>query len=81
MADSGVIHMRRRLLEATRALDARGMSPPGVDSASSYCVSGVGFILPAGESWIPTADELTRIRPGVDLQVAEDPRAVRALGS
>ncbi len=81
VADSGVIHMRRRLLESAKALDAQGLTPPGVDSPTSYCVSGVGFILPRGETWITTADELCRIRPGVDLQVAEDPRVVRALGN
>jgi phthalate 4,5-dioxygenase oxygenase subunit len=81
VADSGVIHMRRRLLEAAKAFDDQGMTPPGVDSATSYCVSGCGFILPKGESWITTADELCRIRPGVDMPIAENQELVRALGN
>jgi len=71
VADSGVIHMRRRLINSARALDEQGLTPPGVDSASSYCVTGCGFILPKSETWITTADELCRLRPGIDLQVEE----------
>jgi phthalate 4,5-dioxygenase len=71
VADSGVIHMRRRLLDSAKALNAQGLTPPGVDSPSSYCVSGVGFLLPKSETWITTADELCRLRPGIDMPVEE----------
>jgi phthalate 4,5-dioxygenase len=70
VSDSGVIHMRRRLIAAAKATRDQGAVPPGVDAPASYCVSGVGFILPQGESWIDTANELAVIRPGEDIVVA-----------
>jgi hypothetical protein len=81
VADSGVIHMRRRLLESAKALNAQDLTPPGVDSPTSYCVSGVGFLLPQSETWITTADELCRLRPGVDFPVEEGAGSVEALRS
>ena len=79
VADSGVIRTRRRLIDAARALDEQGLTPPGVDAPASYCVSGCGFILPKSETWITTADELCRIRPGIDMQVADEAQSVQML--
>ena len=71
VSDTGVIHMRRRMLDAAKALRDRGQVPPGVDAPKSYFVGGCGFILPKTESWIPTADELCSFNPGVDVVLAE----------
>ena len=71
ISDSGVIRMRRRLIDAAKALRDEGRTPPGVDAAAAYCVSGCGFILPKSESWTDTAYELCSLRPGTDLAAAQ----------
>jgi hypothetical protein len=58
VSDSGVIRMRQRLLDAVRALDAQGETPPGVDAPRAYRVGACGFILPRSEPWVETAREL-----------------------
>jgi nitrite reductase/ring-hydroxylating ferredoxin subunit len=67
ISDSGVIRMRRRLLDAARGMRDNGTTPPGVDSPAAYCVSGVGFILPTGEPWIDVAYDMCSLHPGVDI--------------
>jgi hypothetical protein len=69
VSDSGVIRMRRRLIEAARAWCEHGVVPPGVDAPAAYCVSGCGFILPNSESWIETAYELCSLRSGTNLAI------------
>jgi len=71
VADTGVIHMRRRLLDAAKSLRDGGLVPPGVDAPKSYFVGGCGFILPNTESWIPTADALCGFTAGVDVVLAD----------
>jgi len=70
-SDSGVIRMRRRLIDAARGLQERNAIPIGVDSPEAYCVSACGFLIPKGESWIPTASELCAVEPGKHLVVAQ----------
>jgi len=62
ISDTGVIRMRRRLLDAVKAHQPGG-APPGADTPSAYRVGGCGFILPKQESWIETAHELCTYRP------------------
>ncbi len=53
-----IIQVRRRLIQAARALRERGVTPPGVDEPALYRVRPVGAILPPGADWI----EATRAR-------------------
>ena len=71
ISDSGVIHMRRRVIEIAKGLRDQGITPAGVDTPGAYCVSGVGFILPKEESWIETAQELCILHPGLDMVAAQ----------
>ena len=47
-----------------------GTIPAGADSPEAYCVSGVGFLLPNGASWIDTARRLAVMHPGEDMIAA-----------
>jgi phthalate 4,5-dioxygenase len=57
-ADAMIIAVRRRLLQAARALREHGLTPPGVDQPALYRVRPVGAILPPGTDWV----EATRAR-------------------
>ena len=50
--DAMVIFMRRRLLDAARALREQGVVPANVDDASLYRVRPASVVLPDGASWI-----------------------------
>jgi hypothetical protein len=62
VSDSGVIRMRRRLLEAAKAMQEEGVPPPGVDSPGAYLTNACGFVLPKSVPWIETAHELCGLR-------------------
>jgi phthalate 4,5-dioxygenase len=66
VSDSGVIHMRRRLLNAVKGLQSRGQTPPGVDAPLAYRVGACGFVLPKSEPWIDTALELCGYLPAIE---------------
>ena len=51
-SDVMVIRVRRRLLEAARALGERGVTPPGVDDPELYGVRSGGAFLPEGADWL-----------------------------
>jgi phthalate 4,5-dioxygenase len=57
-ADAMIIRVRRRLLEAARALREKGLKPPGVAQPELFRVRPVGAILPRGADWM----EATRQR-------------------
>lgn len=57
-ADAMIIQVRRRLIQAARALRERGAVPPGVDQPDLYRVRPVGVIIPPGSDWV----EATRQR-------------------
>jgi phthalate 4,5-dioxygenase len=57
-ADAMIIQVRRRLIQAARALRDRGITPPGVDKPVLYRVRPVGAVLPPGTDWV----EATRAR-------------------
>jgi phenylpropionate dioxygenase-like ring-hydroxylating dioxygenase large terminal subunit len=72
-SDVMVIRVRRRLLEAARALDDRGVTPPGVDDPSVYRVRSGGVILPKDADWLQATAELRRAfvqHPALDPAVA-----------
>src|SRR5574341_25629 len=57
-SDTAIIHVRRRLMSAARALRERGTPAPGVDRAASYSVRSASTILAPGERWIDATREL-----------------------
>jgi hypothetical protein len=57
-SDAMIIRVRRRLLDAARALDERGVTPPGVDDPDAYLVRAGGVILPTTADWIEATTDL-----------------------
>ena len=52
-ADATIIRVRRRMLDAIKALREQGITPPGVDYPEFYKVRSCQAILPAGQDWRP----------------------------
>jgi len=50
-ADAAVIRVRRRMLEAAKALRERGVPPPGVNHPELYRVRSCQAILPKDQDW------------------------------
>ena len=63
-SDAAVIHVRRRLIEAVRALQEHGTPPPGVDSPEFYRVRSASAILPKSTGWLDAAGEWLSARSG-----------------
>jgi phthalate 4,5-dioxygenase oxygenase subunit len=59
-ADSMVIQVRRRLLNAVKAYMERGVTPPGVDDATVYRVRSGGVYMPEGADWVEGTRELRK---------------------
>ncbi|MGH7040758.1 MAG: Rieske 2Fe-2S domain-containing protein [Acetobacteraceae bacterium] len=57
-SDAMVIRVRRRLLEAARALAEEGTAPPGVDHPDIYRVRSGGVFLPEGVNWLEATANL-----------------------
>jgi hypothetical protein len=51
-ADAAIIRVRRRLLEATKALRDHGTPPPGVVDPSVYTVRSCLTVLPPEANWL-----------------------------
>jgi hypothetical protein len=72
-SDVMVIRVRRRLMEAARALRDRGVTPPGVDDPEVYRVRSGGFFLEAGGDWIEATRDLRQAfidHPELDRAIA-----------
>ena len=65
--DAMVIYMRRRLLDAARALRERGEVPANVDDASLYRIRPASILLPEGESWITATEKSRQADAGVPI--------------
>ena len=65
--DAMVIYMRRRLLEAARALREEGVVPANVDDASLYRLRPASILLPEGESWIAATEKSRQADAGVPI--------------
>ena len=65
--DAMVIFMRRRLLDAARALREQGVVPANVDDASLYRVRPASVLLPDGESWIAATEKARQSDAGVPI--------------
>ncbi|HUZ76311.1 MAG TPA: Rieske 2Fe-2S domain-containing protein [Chloroflexota bacterium] len=57
-SDSMIIRVRRRLLDAARALGDGGAIPPGVDTPAVYQVRAGGTFLPKGVDWVQATQNL-----------------------
>jgi len=72
-SDVMVIRVRRRLMEAARALDERGVTPPGVDRPDVYRVRSGGAFLPEGADWLEATAALRQAfvtHPELDPAIA-----------
>jgi phenylpropionate dioxygenase-like ring-hydroxylating dioxygenase large terminal subunit len=65
--DAMVIFVRRRLLEAARALRDQGVLPANVDDASLYRVRPASAVLPDGASWISATEKARQSDAGVPI--------------
>jgi phthalate 4,5-dioxygenase len=59
-SDVMVIRVRRRLMDAARALDERGLAPPGVDWPEVYRVRSGGVFLPERADWLEATVDLRK---------------------
>ena len=55
--DAMVIFVRRRLLDAARALRERGVAPANVADPSLNRVRSASILLPEGQSWAAATEE------------------------
>ncbi len=55
-ADAALIRVRRRLINAARALGEQGTMPPGVDEPELYRVRSCMAVLPKGRQWQEAMD-------------------------
>ncbi|PYM15013.1 MAG: hypothetical protein DMD81_16285 [Candidatus Rokuibacteriota bacterium] len=65
--DAMVIHVRRRLLEAARALRDEATLPANVDAPGLYRVRPASIILPEGESWVAATENARQSDAGVPI--------------
>jgi phthalate 4,5-dioxygenase len=65
--DAMVIYVRRRLIDAARALRDRGVAPANVDDAALYRVRPASVLLPDGESWISATEKARQSDAGVPI--------------
>jgi phenylpropionate dioxygenase-like ring-hydroxylating dioxygenase large terminal subunit len=65
--DAMVIYVRRRLIEAARALRDQGVSPANVDDASMCRVRPASVLLPEGDSWISATEKSRQSDAGVPI--------------
>jgi hypothetical protein len=69
-SDVMVIRVRRRLLDAARALADQRIAPPGVDEAGVYATRSGGVVLPDATDWLSATEHLRRAyvdHPELDL--------------
>jgi nitrite reductase/ring-hydroxylating ferredoxin subunit len=65
--DAMVIFVRRRLIEAARALRERGVTPANVDDAAMCRVRPASVLLPEGDSWITATEKARQSDAGVPI--------------
>lgn len=68
-SDTAIIQVRRRLMNAARALRDRGTPAPGPDP-QSFHVRSASVVLPPGTSWIEGAMPRVMAKPGRQLTLA-----------
>ena len=65
--DAMVIYVRRRLIDAARALHDQGVVPPNVDDPSMCRVRPASVLLPEGESWMTSTEKARQSDAGVPI--------------
>jgi hypothetical protein len=65
--DAMVIHVRRRLIDAARALRDQQVVPPNVDDAALWRVRPASAVLTEGESWIAATEKARQSDAGVPI--------------
>jgi hypothetical protein len=68
--DAGIIRVRRRLLEAVRALHGHQISPPGVNSPDVYRVRSASGLLPKDAEWFKATRSWIASLPGAPVTSA-----------
>ncbi len=69
--DTMIIQVRRRLIDAAKALRDRGAKPPGVDDPEIYRVRTATVIVPKGEPWRDTAADYLKAFTNLPVLSAE----------
>jgi phenylpropionate dioxygenase-like ring-hydroxylating dioxygenase large terminal subunit len=69
--DAMIIQVRRRLINAAKALRDHGTIPPGVDDPDVYRVRTATVVLPTGENWIDRAHDYLRAFTDLPVLSAE----------
>ena len=64
-SDIGIVRVRRRLMQAVRALQ-EGQPAPAVDHPEAYAVRGAAALIPAGASWVEATEEHRKVLAGVN---------------
>src|SRR2546428_9337644 len=65
--DAMVIYVRRRLIEAARALRDQGVVPANVDDPTMCRVRPASILLPEGDSWISATEKARQSDAGVPI--------------
>jgi hypothetical protein len=65
--DAMVIYVRRRLIDAAKALSDTGAMPANVDDASLYRVRPASALLPEDESWVTATEKARQSDAGVPI--------------
>ena len=65
-SDSAIIQVRKRLLNAAKALRDQGSTPPGIGDAGIYRVRGAAVVLPRDASWVDTTEDVRTLVPGTN---------------
>jgi hypothetical protein len=68
-SDTAIIQVRRRLMNAARALRERGEAAPGADPRS-YCVRSASVVLAPDADWVAAARPLVLVRDDQTLTFA-----------
>lgn len=69
-SDLAIIAVRRRLLEAAKALRERGTVPGEVDDPGCYAVRSDALLLPAEQSWFDASTERRQVLAGINPDCA-----------
>ena len=64
-SDGGIMHVRRRLIAAARAL--AGKKPLERENPASFCVRSAAVVLAPGADWVAGAAPRIVVRPGQQL--------------
>ena len=66
-SDAMVIQVRKRLMDAARALRDQGVTPPGVDDSAVYRVRSGSLLLPREREWVAGSADYLRAFSGLPV--------------